>query len=286
MYKKIFILIIIIFSIVNFSNAANFETMGIGARPLGMGGAFTAIADDANAIYYNQAGLPNIKYNQFTTMYYDMYGEGLIGNTFLGLAAPYVGPGTFGLSWHRVGVNSDFMLKGFSENVITSAYGLNIIPGINAGFALKFLGAFYGRIKGLGYGVDLSGYYNYDDFLYIGMIFQNFNKPKIRWDTLLEEDMDSNLRLGFGLTPVPYLIFGLDIDQLTYDRKNIHIGAEVTPFKSGIVDFRGGLIKIAEEKLSYTLGASLHISRLRVDYAAHKHANLGYSNILGLTFEF
>ena len=32
-----------------------------GARPLGMGGAFTAISDDANALFYNPAGLANIK---------------------------------------------------------------------------------------------------------------------------------------------------------------------------------------------------------------------------------
>ncbi len=28
-----------------------------GARPMGMGGAFTAVADDANAPYWNPAGL-------------------------------------------------------------------------------------------------------------------------------------------------------------------------------------------------------------------------------------
>ena len=32
-----------------------------GARPLGMGGAFTALSDDANALFYNPAGLANIK---------------------------------------------------------------------------------------------------------------------------------------------------------------------------------------------------------------------------------
>jgi hypothetical protein len=32
-----------------------------GARPLGMGGAFTALSDDAHALFYNPAGLANIK---------------------------------------------------------------------------------------------------------------------------------------------------------------------------------------------------------------------------------
>ena len=35
--------------------------IGMGARALGMGGAFVAVADDANALYYNPAGLALIE---------------------------------------------------------------------------------------------------------------------------------------------------------------------------------------------------------------------------------
>jgi hypothetical protein len=37
-----------------------------GARPLGMGGAFVALSDDANALFYNPAGLANIKEGRIT----------------------------------------------------------------------------------------------------------------------------------------------------------------------------------------------------------------------------
>src|ERR1700677_84875 len=36
------------------------NTYGIGPRAIGMGGAFTAIADDASAAYWNPAGLSQI----------------------------------------------------------------------------------------------------------------------------------------------------------------------------------------------------------------------------------
>ena len=39
------------------SSAAQFLKLGFGARPLGMGEAFVAVADDLSAIYYNPAGL-------------------------------------------------------------------------------------------------------------------------------------------------------------------------------------------------------------------------------------
>ena len=38
--------------------------MGIGARAVGLGGAFVAIADDASATFWNPAGLTNIRGNQ------------------------------------------------------------------------------------------------------------------------------------------------------------------------------------------------------------------------------
>src|SRR5271157_5990169 len=35
--------------------------IGVGARALGMGGAFVAVADDASTSYWNPAGLVNVK---------------------------------------------------------------------------------------------------------------------------------------------------------------------------------------------------------------------------------
>jgi hypothetical protein len=42
------------------TTAASFLEIGIGARSLAMGGAFTAVADDATALYWNPAGRTNI----------------------------------------------------------------------------------------------------------------------------------------------------------------------------------------------------------------------------------
>ena len=41
--------------------------IGMGARALGMGGAFVAVADDANALYYNPAGLALIEGDRKST---------------------------------------------------------------------------------------------------------------------------------------------------------------------------------------------------------------------------
>jgi hypothetical protein len=46
-----------------------------GARPLGMGGAFTALSDDANALFYNPAGLANIKETRTSSINLEIEGS-------------------------------------------------------------------------------------------------------------------------------------------------------------------------------------------------------------------
>ena len=45
---------------------ADFNDIGLGARPIGMSNAFTAVADDVYAIYYNPAGLAFLNRAQFS----------------------------------------------------------------------------------------------------------------------------------------------------------------------------------------------------------------------------
>jgi len=46
-----------------------FVRIGIAARPMGMGGAFTAVADDPHAIQWNPAGLAFVRFPEGTTSY-------------------------------------------------------------------------------------------------------------------------------------------------------------------------------------------------------------------------
>ncbi|MFH1222716.1 MAG: hypothetical protein V1647_00060 [Pseudomonadota bacterium] len=57
--KKILITLLITSSSILF--AAEYDYIYKGARPMGMGGAFTAVSDDINALFYNPAGLNRIK---------------------------------------------------------------------------------------------------------------------------------------------------------------------------------------------------------------------------------
>lgn len=47
------------------TTAGKFLSMGIGPRAIAMGGAFTSVANDASAMYWNPAGIDNVQQNQF-----------------------------------------------------------------------------------------------------------------------------------------------------------------------------------------------------------------------------
>lgn len=75
--------------------AGEFLRYGVGARALGMGRAFTAVADDASAIYWNPAGLGQLDSWEVTTMYNNLFLDTWYG--YFGGIYPYKNYGVFGL---------------------------------------------------------------------------------------------------------------------------------------------------------------------------------------------
>jgi len=55
------------------AETASFLDIGVGARALGMGGAYTALADDANSLYWNPAGLAKLEKREFTASHAEMF---------------------------------------------------------------------------------------------------------------------------------------------------------------------------------------------------------------------
>src|SRR4051812_9364268 len=80
-----------------------FALPGVGARPGGMGGAFIGLADDIESVYYNPAGLANLKTMNLTAMYQTPSIETSRG--FLVFNRPWehdVIPGSLAFGWLRL----------------------------------------------------------------------------------------------------------------------------------------------------------------------------------------
>ncbi|MBI2788188.1 MAG: PorV/PorQ family protein [Elusimicrobia bacterium] len=55
------------------AETASFLDIGVGGRALGMGGAYTALADDANALYWNPSGLSKLEKREVTASHAEMF---------------------------------------------------------------------------------------------------------------------------------------------------------------------------------------------------------------------
>ncbi len=120
------------------------QDASVGVRPAGMGEAFTAVADDANTMLFNPAGLARISDPEFTGMYSDLYTNlnarlytgqrDQLGYNFVGLAIPMSeSAGTLGASW------THFYSVFYKENTFTLSYGRQIASGhvLDLGVNLK-----------------------------------------------------------------------------------------------------------------------------------------------------
>lgn len=84
--------------------ANDFLRIGVGARPLAMGGAFVALADDASAFYWNPAGITQADRISIHFDHVPMFGgiaQYNAANVTIGFDNQYA----VGLSWVRLGVD-------------------------------------------------------------------------------------------------------------------------------------------------------------------------------------
>jgi len=125
---------------VAFSAQAYFKDIGVGARPMGMGGAYTAVADDCNASMWNSAGLSQIKKQEIMMAYTALY-TGLepslynsendrLGYHFVSYVYPLKSSG-IGFSWKA------FQSNFYDENTFCLSYGRKLIWNLYTGINLK-----------------------------------------------------------------------------------------------------------------------------------------------------
>ena len=115
------------------------EQIPSGTRPLGMGGAFVAVADDANTINWNPAGLPGLRRTEFTSTYSDLYRLG-ITHSYFGLVRNFSDRIALGLDWGSLGFDDKELL--FSENKLNISLGIQALKSLSFGLNSKYLSRF------------------------------------------------------------------------------------------------------------------------------------------------
>jgi|GEM_PF-544747 len=127
----------VMFLIVVGQAQAAFNDVITGARPQGLGGAFVAVADDANALYWNPAGLTQLGTAELTFMHANEYditvGPGF-STDFVGFANWPMELGCFGLAVYQQGSG-----KVLQERTILGSYALSVGESTSVGLNVKYL---------------------------------------------------------------------------------------------------------------------------------------------------
>ncbi|RKX70395.1 hypothetical protein DRP43_03385 [candidate division TA06 bacterium] len=115
-----FILLISLFLLLTSSLFANFIGMNWGARPMAMGEAYVALADDPSAVFWNPAGLAKISQYSLVASHQNLYGVQDLYNEMVAVSIPLPKVRT-GFGWTQIN-----LLNEYSEQVI-SLSGASII---------------------------------------------------------------------------------------------------------------------------------------------------------------
>ncbi|PKN74214.1 MAG: hypothetical protein CVU49_09375 [Candidatus Cloacimonetes bacterium HGW-Cloacimonetes-2] len=104
--------------------AGDFMSIGAGVRALGMGGAYSAIASDCSAIYWNTAGIAQMKKAEVSAMHAFLY-EGLAAYDNVAYCQPLPNEVTIGINITRLSVDD---IPYFDESYLI---GTNVDQRIN-----------------------------------------------------------------------------------------------------------------------------------------------------------
>lgn len=270
------------------STGRAFDELAVGARPTSMGGAFTALADDMHALYYNPAGLADLARPELGVYYARLFpslsDQTRSAQAFLGGASP-LSPdrrwGGAGLGYQEIRVDDLF-----KERTFSLAYGRRLPSPpwdrLALGGGLKFLNRDYGVGNAVvpdpvfnggrsvsAVGLDFGALYTLVPYVKTGLAFQNINRPDLglasddrlplvtRWGVAYD---NNDLRVTADLTRGAYLTGRNDHRLL--------IGAERRWLlrRYGLVAVRGGAGFGNRDYRRINMGLGYEMNGVGLDY--------------------
>ncbi len=277
----------------------------VGGRPMAMGACFTGVADDINAVYWNPAGLVQLKGGEFTWTYtlnnrdiynYDDY---LAAGTYdprigLAYAIGYINIDDRWVFGYLPAGNPAFKERKISELIFSLAKRINgqwsiggNIRFVNYGLGYDF--SPYDKVIDTAtfMAVDLSLLFKATDRLRFGLLLQDFNKPEF---VIFDWYKNIYLRGIYILNVRPAVSYqvtdSLLVTASVYDLLGESTAVETRQrfrfgFEQRINNFT---LRAGSDRGNITLGCGLKLAGLEIDYAFLP--DMAETHMLGLTYRF
>jgi opacity protein-like surface antigen len=297
------------------STAAGFLEIGVGARAIGMGGAYTAVGEDPSALFWNVGGIGKATRPEFFFNHTQW-----LANThfdFLGIVCPISGFGTIGISLTALSMSDMDVTTveypegsgqkfGAGDYAFGLAYAVNLTERFSIGFHPKVIYQYIWDMTAVGFGIDLGIHYVTPfEGITIGFAMTNFG-PKIsmsgennrvlydydpnstgnndRVPALLEPDnwpLPLNFTMGIQYklinTDMHRIIVALDAQHPNNNYESINLGLEYV--LAGNYALRVGYksLFLSDSQESLTLGAGIRYPIMGniVVYIDYAYANFG-----------
>ncbi len=285
--------------------AGEFMSIGVGGRPLGMGGAYVAIANDVTAGYYNPAGLARINYPEITLMHDERFGS-LVNYDYAAVAIPYSTDMSFGLSIMRLGVDGipdtrNALIDQSTGQPITDINSPSARLDYNSitefsdqdwafyfTFAKKYNSKFYyganakiiyrsiAEYSAYGIGFDVGAWYSVTDKFSLGANLQDITTTLVAWSTGRNELITPTAKVGgayqlqlLGGTITPALDFDIRFENRQF-ASNFHVGPVSFDMHAGFEYNYKNIFMVRggyNDVKQFTIGAGIKLPKLNIDYS-------------------
>ena len=280
------------------TTAANFLKFGIGARPAAMGGAFTAVADDVNSIYWNPAGLASYTYSQVSLMHDEMgeemrlesMGFSIPSKKLKGsIAGSYTMLNIGGITGYNVNGAKTGTLQS-SDKALSIAYAKNITPYLAAGVSLKSVYEKLDSYDASAYGTDAGLLLRFDALE--NPVFKKFRAG------ITIKNMGTQMKFINDSAALPSSVTGgiaycsrsgghsltaaLDANFPSDNKSFYNAGVEYTV--NGIIGLRCGYRSNDGLANGISAGLGINVMNLGLDYAFNPRGDFGSSHKISVSF--
>jgi hypothetical protein len=263
---------LILFLLTGFAYA-QFENTDVGARAVSLNGAFTSLSDNSLAVFYNPAGLGQMKFREISAF----YSPAPFGLSDLSTAAlSYAEPVKFGVI--GAGIKS-YGFDLYRETNILFSYGNNYSGRLFYGANINF---YHLNIQNYNsassFGLDIGAMAYLTSFLKWGFFGKNITSSSIG---RTKEKIAQVYRTGFTYQPVDILNLILEAEKDVKYPVSVRAGFEYSIID--YVDLRAG---VGSEPTLFSAGVGINYSLIRFDYAFSKSEDLGFTHQGTITVNF
>lgn len=261
-----------------------------GVRAAAMGDAFVAVADDPSALYWNPAGLGQIKSAELSSTYSSWFD----GSSFtsLALVRPLYPGHSSGIMFNNLdaGAIEETTLSQpggtgriFSPFAMTTtlAYCRRLNPVLSLGFSGKYLREDIDASSMRGYAFDLGALFRLSKKLSFGFTIKNIGTFHG-----IDNALPLDYRTGISLRPTEALLLAADLDLPNDNRPTFHLGTEYgfnqlfcgrIGYNSRAEDNAGG---------NFSLGTGIRWKGIKFDYAYLPFGDLGDTHRISFGLSF